>query len=170
MAVVYLSLGSNLADRHETLIQAIREIAILPETVPKKVSAFYRTQPVGNREQPYFINLVLEIKTKLCPTCLLLALQAVEAKLGRIRKERWGPRTVDIDIICYGKRVQNDAFLTLPHPRMAERNFVLIPFSEIAKHYIVPLYNQCVGEILANSTDNSRVKRESQIVLAQILQ
>jgi 2-amino-4-hydroxy-6-hydroxymethyldihydropteridine diphosphokinase len=157
--LAYLSLGSNLANRRERIQQAIREISFLPETEIKKISSLYRTQPVGLLEQPCFYNLVLEINTKLCPTCLLLALQAVESQSGRVRTVRWGPRTIDIDILSYGKLVQNNAFLILPHPRMAERNFVLIPFNEIAKDYIVPQYNQTVGEILARTADQSWVKK-----------
>jgi 2-amino-4-hydroxy-6-hydroxymethyldihydropteridine diphosphokinase len=122
---------------------------------------------VGLSDQPDFLNLVLEIETRLCPTCLLLALQAIESKLGRVRTVRWGPRTIDIDILSIGKRVRNLAFLTLPHPRLAERNFVLIPFNEIAKNYIVPQFNQTVGEILRYTADQSWVKLESKIALAE---
>ena len=168
MEVVYLSLGSNLADRRLALIRAMREISSLPETEVLKISSLYRTQPVGFHAQPSFLNLVLEIKTKLCPTCLLLALQAVESKLGRIRGERWGPRVIDIDMISFGTLVQNTAILELPHPRMAERNFVLIPLNEIAENYIVPGYNRTVGEILAGTVDKSWVKREAGIDLADI--
>ena len=168
-AVVYLSLGANLANQRGVLIQAIREIFMLPETEVKKVSSLYRTQPVGFQEQPFFLNLVLEINTKLCSTCLLLALQAVETRLGRVRTMRWGPRIVDIDIISYEKRVQNEVFLTIPHPRMADRNFVLIPFNEIAHDYIVPKYNLTVGEILAKAVDRSWVKKETEITLSGII-
>lgn len=166
---VYLALGSNLTNRQEILIQAIREISWLPDTNVRNTSSLYRTQPVGVSEQPEFLNLVLEIETRLCPTCLLLALQAIEAKLGRVRTVRWGPRTIDIDILSYGKLVQNHAFLTLPHPRLAERNFVLVPFAEIAKNYIVPQFNQTVSELLRRTADQSWVKPEGKIFIAEII-
>lgn len=129
---VFFSLGSNIEPKAERLAQARSELAKLPTTEITDVSSLYRTAPVGRTDQDWFLNQVVRGRTQLPPDDLLERALAIEAALGRVRHERWGPRTIDIDILLYGEHVQNDPTLTLPHPRMTERAFVLVPLAELA--------------------------------------
>lgn len=126
----YLALGSNLGDRFTLLVQAVRELESESVRVTQ-LSSIYETEPQGKVDQPHFLNAVAEIQTALEPAALLAYTQSVEAHLGRVRIERWGPRTVDIDLILFEGVTSSDPVLTLPHPRAAERAFVLIPLLEI---------------------------------------
>lgn len=130
MTFAYLSLGSNLGQRVENLAAAVRKLDS-PHTKVTRVSSVYETAPQGKTDQPNFLNIAVEVDTELGPKELLRHVQAVELALGRVRKERWGPRVIDLDIVLYGDLVSFDEELTLPHPRMQERAFVLIPVLEI---------------------------------------
>ena len=132
MAQVFLGLGSNLGDRASTISKAIQELSALPDTTVVRSSNLYETEPWGNYDQPAFLNAVIEIATQMEPHELLRNALAIEARLGRVREERWGPRTIDIDILLYDNLVMDDPTLTIPHPRMHERRFVLVPLLEIA--------------------------------------
>jgi len=134
----YLSLGSNLGDRAFYLSEAIRLLADNSAISIVQKSAVYETKPWGKLDQPDFWNQVICIETNLAPLELLKVCQDVENELGRKRSERWGPRTVDIDILTYDNIVRADDVLTLPHPRMEEREFVLAPLREIAPSLILP--------------------------------
>jgi 2-amino-4-hydroxy-6-hydroxymethyldihydropteridine diphosphokinase len=137
-ASVYLSLGSNLGQRADYLNQALQRIAATEEIDVIRCSSVYETDPVGYTEQPSFLNQVVQVETTLDPETLLSALQRIEQALGRKREVRWGPRTIDIDILLYNDiRVQTEK-LTLPHPRMKERTFVLVPLSEVAPSLMLP--------------------------------
>jgi len=129
--ITYLSLGSNLGDRKEYLDFALEEIKKLSDTEIVKTSAVHETKAWGKTEQPDFLNMAAAVSTKLSPENLLLALQKIEHKAGRKREEKWGPRTLDIDILLYGDITYHSSILTLPHPHMFERNFVMIPLREI---------------------------------------
>ncbi len=129
--LVYLSLGSNLGDRQSYLAKALDQLAANPEVKLTAVSSLYETDPVGDKDQDSFYNCVVELKTSLPAGELLQFCQKIELELGRLRTRRWGPRTIDIDILLYGSLKQDDPDLILPHPRMAERNFVLVPLREI---------------------------------------
>lgn len=129
--LVYLSLGSNLGDRQSYLAKALDQLAANPEVKLTAVSSLYETDPVGDKDQDSFYNCVVELKTSLPAGELLQFCQKIELELGRLRTRRWGPRTIDIDILLYGSLKQDDPNLILPHPRMAERNFVLVPLREI---------------------------------------
>ncbi|MFP5416970.1 MAG: 2-amino-4-hydroxy-6-hydroxymethyldihydropteridine diphosphokinase [Actinomycetes bacterium] len=124
------SLGANLGDTIETLQRAVNLIAITPDVLVTDVSAVYRTAPVGKEDQPEFHNIVLLAETMLSSDVLLDRIHAIEEALGRVREERWGPRTIDIDLVALGERVRTDERLTLPHPRAHERAFVLVPWLE----------------------------------------
>jgi len=130
--VAYLSLGSNLGDRAAMLRRAVDAVAALPGTSVERLSDVYETRPWGPVPQPDFLNLAAAISTTLGPEELLRGLQAIEAALGRVRTVRWGPRTIDVDILLYGDIHMATPELTLPHPRMLERAFVLVPLAEIA--------------------------------------
>jgi 2-amino-4-hydroxy-6-hydroxymethyldihydropteridine diphosphokinase len=127
---VYLSLGSNLGDRLGYLAAAVGRLESEQVRVVK-VSSVYETAPQGKTDQPAFLNLALQVETDLSPEELLAHIHGVERGLGRVRLERWGPRTIDIDILLYGDRVQATEGLVIPHPRMGERAFVLIPLLEL---------------------------------------
>ena len=127
----YLSLGSNMGDRQRFLSVATSLIAAHPDIALEYVSSLYETDPVGYEAQADFYNAAVRIRTTLPPCTLLRFCQSVEHLLGRRRTQRWGPRTLDIDILCYGRLTLQTKHLTLPHPRIAERDFVLIPLREI---------------------------------------
>ncbi len=132
MATAYVSLGSNLGDRTENLRVALQKIGELPSTHLVKSSTFHETNPVGGPPQEKFLNAAARLETELEPHELLDGLQKIEREMGRpIKHERWGPRVIDLDLLTYDNRVLNTPELTLPHPRMQERPFVLIPLDEI---------------------------------------
>lgn len=130
-----VSLGSNLGDRFLNIKKAIESIKNLSETEILKISDFYETEPFGVTEkQPAYINCAIKIKTGLPSEILMGTFLGIESVLGRIRTHRFSPRTIDIDLLAYGKEKQNKKNLILPHPRMLERAFVLIPLSDICKN------------------------------------
>ncbi len=143
MMICYLGLGANLGDKRKNLRQAVEMISRVDGVNLLKVSHFYETEPWGVTNQPNFINAAVKIKTNLQPLPLLDALQDIEYKLGRVRNEHWGARTIDIDILSIDGLTMNSERLKLPHPYMFERDFVLIPFSEVSgKAY--PLHGDSV--------------------------
>ncbi len=133
MTRAYVGLGSNLGDREGTIRAAIDA---LPGVVA--VSALRETEPVGPVEQPPFLNGALALETELSPRELLDVLLAVERRLGRERRERWGPRTIDLDLLLYGDRSLDEPGLSLPHPRLHERRFALEPLDELDPELAVP--------------------------------
>ncbi len=135
---VYISLGSNMGDRCANLQQALQSLTRVPDLTLGVVSACYETSPVGYTEQDSFINSVAELRTNLSPLALLEQLQKIENDMGRIRTIRWGPRVIDLDLLLFGQETIDLPELTIPHPRMAERLFVLIPLAEIAPELIHP--------------------------------
>ena len=127
---IYLGLGSNVGDRLENLKAAVRELERRDVRIVRS-SRVYETDPVGGPPQPDYLNAVIEVTTDLEPADLLRACLEVEVELGRERGERWGPRTIDVDILTYGAREIEESNLTVPHPRMPERAFVLVPLLEL---------------------------------------
>lgn len=152
---VYLGLGSNLGDREFNLLQAIEQLRLLGDVV--KVSRPYETDPVGYVDQPEFLNAALLLETDLDPWTLLGRLKAVEADLGRVETVRFGPRTIDLDILIFDDLVLSDPELTIPHPRLTERAFVLVPLAEIAPDLVVPGVGLTVRE-LAGRVDGAGVR------------
>lgn len=142
---VYLGLGSNLGNRELNLEKALDFLSERMKVV--KVSSIYDTEPVGNPNQPRFLNLVCEVQTGLSPLGLLIVVKAIENKLGRMPSEPNAPRTVDIDILLYGDKVTDTPQLTIPHPRLHERAFVLVPLSEIASDIVHPVIKKTVKEL-----------------------
>jgi 2-amino-4-hydroxy-6-hydroxymethyldihydropteridine diphosphokinase len=136
----FIALGSNLQQPQQQVQQAFNELASLPKTSLIKHSSLYRTAPVGYDNQPDFINAAAEIETGLAPLELLHALLALESTHGRERPFPNAPRVLDLDLLLYDDMVMNTAELTLPHPRMHERGFVLLPLAEIAPDLIIPKY------------------------------
>ena len=137
MATAYLGIGSNLGERTVNIKEAIKLLGETKGIKVIKASSLIETEPVGGPAQGKYLNGALEIKTDLQPDNLLKALQDIEAKLGRARTVKDGPRTIDIDILLYDKRVVNEKDLIIPHPRMGQRDFVKIPLREIAPEVII---------------------------------
>jgi len=155
--VIYLSLGSNLDDRPANLERAVEA---LPEAGVRVLrhSSIYETEPVGFLAQPWFLNCVIEAETSLPPLRLLAELQAIERKLGSRKPFPNGPRIIDIDVLFYGDVVLHEPGLEIPHPRLAERRFVLVPMAELAPHVRHPVLEATVDELLAATRDQSIVR------------
>jgi 2-amino-4-hydroxy-6-hydroxymethyldihydropteridine diphosphokinase len=148
MTLAYVALGSNLGNPRQQLLDAMDALAKLPGTRLLQRSPLYRTPPWGVLEQPPFINAAVELDTALSPHALLEALLAIEQRAGRVRGERNGPRTLDLDLLHVDGVRLDDPQLTLPHPRMAERAFVLLPLCDIAPT-LRPYGQASVAELLA---------------------
>jgi|SRR5579883_668428 len=144
-AKVYLGLGSNVGDREGNLKSAIERLPVV------RVSPIYETEPVDYTDQPWFLNLVVEIETDLSPRDLLRFTAAIEQDLGRTRDIPKGPRTIDIDILFYGDVVVDEPDLQIPHPRIAERRFVLAPLADLAPDFRHPVTHRTVREMLAEA-------------------
>jgi 2-amino-4-hydroxy-6-hydroxymethyldihydropteridine diphosphokinase len=142
---VYLGLGTNIGDRKKHLQDAID--SFFPNITCGKLSSIYETKPIGYTEQTDFLNQVVMAETKLSPLSLLNQLKAIESKMGRKPTFRFGPRAIDIDILFFDDLVQQSPRLTIPHPRLHERAFVLVPLAEIAPRFIHPLLKKRVIDI-----------------------
>ena len=139
MSRAYVGLGANLGDREATIRRALALLDADPELEVVAVSALRETDPVGYVEQPRFLNGVAAVETELAPRELIARLLAVERALGRTRGgPRWGPRTIDLDLLGHGSEVVNEPGVTVPHPRLAERRFVLEPLAELEPGLVVP--------------------------------
>ena len=143
---IYLGLGGNMGDTQGALDAAIEQMACEALRVTR-CSSVYRTKPVSDIVQDDYLNCVVEAETTLSPRELMAHLLRIEAGLGRERGARWGPRTMDIDVLVYGEVVSDDAEIILPHPRMQERLFVLVPFCELNPNYVHPLLRERVIDL-----------------------
>lgn len=153
MVKAYLGLGSNIGDRAHQLQQAIRIIDQYQYIDVTSISPIYETEPVGYTDQPQFLNLCIEIETTLNPQELLKRCLETEEALHRVRKIRWGPRTLDVDVLLYGNEIIEEDNLIIPHPRMTERAFVLIPLNDIASKHIEPRSQKLIENlVIADST------------------
>ncbi|WP_295806579.1 2-amino-4-hydroxy-6-hydroxymethyldihydropteridine diphosphokinase [uncultured Nitratireductor sp.] len=153
---VYLGLGGNIGEPRRAMQMVLRALDARPDTAVVTVSSLYRTPPWGKLDQPDFLNAVALVRTSLDPRALLEQCLTIERALKRVRAERWGPRSIDVDILLYGTRTVDDEGLTIPHPRMSERAFVLAPLAEIAPALEIAGRNV---ETLLESLDRSGVER-----------
>ena len=158
MKRVFLSLGSNLGNRPGNLKKALEELAAAGVEI-RRISSFYRTEPVDYKQQPWFVNCVAEAATELLPMQLLSAVQRVERNLGRRPGINKGPRKIDIDILLYDNVVVHSATLNIPHASMAERRFVLVPLRELEAGLRHPITERTVTEMLSETADTSAVIR-----------
>jgi 2-amino-4-hydroxy-6-hydroxymethyldihydropteridine diphosphokinase len=156
---IYLSLGSNLGDRAANLREAIQKLADLGNVVG--VSSFYETEPVELTAQPWFLNCAVKLDTEKMPRQLISAILSVEQSMGRQRKQKKGPRTIDIDILLFGSSVIEIPSLTIPHPKLHERRFVLEPLAEIAPDARHPIFKRSMRELRDALPPGQTVKRLS---------
>lgn len=152
---VFIGLGSNLGNRTENCLAAIEHLSDF--TIIKSVSSFYETEPVGNEDQPRFINAVAKVNTLLSPLNLLNSLKTIEGQLGREKNERWGPRTIDLDILIYEDFVLDSQELTIPHKELINRRFMMEPLCEIEPWLEHPTLNKTMSTILKELQDDREV-------------
>jgi 2-amino-4-hydroxy-6-hydroxymethyldihydropteridine diphosphokinase len=158
---VYLSLGSNLGDRAAQIEKALSRLGEKCVRIVKR-SSFYETEPVEFLDQGWFLNIVVEAEAELTPSELLNVILDVEKELGRERIIKSGPRTIDIDILLFDANTIHTEELEIPHPRMTERKFVLVPIAEIAPELRHPISGLTMSELLAATKDRSQVRRVQQ--------
>ena len=157
MKTIYLSLGSNIGDRAKNIAKAIEALGARGVGVTKE-SSLYETEPVELREQAWFLNSVVKAEMDLMPQQLMRALLAIEREMGRTRRVPKGPRLIDMDILLFGSSVVRTPELEIPHPRMAERRFVLLPLAEIAPAARHPVFRKTIAELLSETPDRSEVR------------
>ena len=156
MKRAFIGVGSNMGDRAGNCLEAFRRLGRLPETVLAGHSELYLTQPQGKEDQEWFVNGVALLETGLTAGELLDRLMDVEQAMGRVRNERWGPRVVDLDILLYGNGVIREPGLTVPHPRMHERRFVLVPMVQMAPDLAHPVLGLSMRELLGQLPDEGQ--------------
>jgi 2-amino-4-hydroxy-6-hydroxymethyldihydropteridine diphosphokinase len=156
---VYLGLGSNLGDRERTILKALVELDQLEATQVVRVSSLYDTEPVGEVDQPRFLNAVALVETGFGPRQLLWNLKLVERRLGRTRARRWGPRAIDIDILVYDDLVVDEPDLEIPHRELRHRAFVLVPLAELASELVLPTTGESVSDLLRALGPKGSVRR-----------
>jgi len=157
MATIYLSLGSNKGDREKFIARAIEALGACGVSVTRK-SSLYETEPVETSSKGWFLNCVVEAQTDLLPPQLMHRLLDIERALGRRRRVPRGPRFIDMDILLYEDRVVSSEQLEIPHPRMAERRFVLVPFAEIGPKVRHPVFRKTIAKLLEETPDRSEVR------------
>ena len=156
--IAYLSIGSNMGDRLETFRRAFEILGNNPQIDLLSCSSLYETDPVGYTEQDCFLNAVIKVQTTLNPEELLKTCMDVEQELGRKREKRWGPRTLDLDILLYNHENIESEILSVPHPRMHERGFVIIPLMELTPEIRLPNIDESLSELLEKSSDKKGVR------------
>lgn len=154
---VFLGLGSNVGQREKFLNQAAAELKKVRDTKVVWASSVYETGPVGKTDQPNFLNAAVEIETTLQPKELFGEVKMIETRLGRTTTEQWGPREIDVDILLYDGFVFGDEEVTVPHPEMERRKFVLIPLKEIAPELVHPVSGMTMEELVAECKDEGKI-------------
>ena len=160
----YIGLGSNLGDREAQIRLALDELARLPVSRLVRASSLYDSEPIGDIEQPNFLNAVAELETELSARQLLWNLLLIERRLGRTRTRRWGPRTIDLDLLLYGQRVVDEPSLQVPHPELTRRSFVLVPMVELDALLVHPVTGETLTAHLTSLKTRPPVKRGSRLL------
>ncbi len=159
MKTAYIGIGSNIGDKYLNGLEAVKRIDQIPGCKVTRCSDWYSTKPVGVEGQDWYINGVVSVSVDISARKLLKELQALEKNMGRVRRERWGPRTIDLDVLLYGREVINDDSLEVPHPRLHLRKFVLVPLAQIAPDLQHPVLKRSMSDLLAE------LKEDEQIVV-----
>jgi len=157
--MAYIGIGSNLGTPLENCQRSLALLEKQPKIEINARSSFYETEPVGPKDQNWFLNTVAEVTTELEPIALLGALLAIESVMGRIRNEKWGPRIIDLDLLLYEDRVLKTDCLEIPHPEMTQRRFVLAPLAELAPDLVHPLENKTIQQLLSELPVDKKVVR-----------
>jgi len=160
---VFVGLGSNLGEREAMIRLALEALSRLPGTRLVKASSLYDTEPVGEVDQPNFLNAVAQLDTELTARQLLWNLLLIEKRLGRVRTQRWGPRTIDLDLLLYGSLVLDEPELTVPHPELTARSFVLVPLVELDPLLVHPVTGETLLHHLSRLNTRPPVKRGSRL-------
>ncbi len=160
----FVGLGSNLGEREAMIKAALEELARLPGTTLERASSLYDTEPVGDSEQPNFLNAVAQLETGLTARQLLWNLLLIEKRLGRVRTRRWGPRSIDLDLLLYGDEVLDEPDLRVPHPELLRRSFVLVPLVELDPLVVHPVTGETLLAHLSRlPSTRPPVKRGSRL-------
>jgi len=163
-SIAYIGIGSNLGDKVLQCQRAVQEILKIDRHRLLAQSSLYKSLPLGYTDQDWFVNGVIEIETDLEPLPLLQELKSIEERFGRRQTFRWGPRVIDLDILFYGERKVREALLEIPHPRLHERQFVLIPLAEIAPDFVHPVLGKTIRELLENFPHDQGVEKISGLL------
>lgn len=158
---VFIGFGSNVGDRVDFCDRAVTLLSLLPHSRLKGVSLLYESEPVRGETDPregWFLNGVVQIETDITPQSLLATLQEIERSLGRDEDNRSGPRTIDLDILFYGERIIKEPGVTIPHPRLHDRRFVLMPLNELDPFWVHPVLKQSVARLLEQVKDHTQVQ------------
>jgi 2-amino-4-hydroxy-6-hydroxymethyldihydropteridine diphosphokinase len=158
---VFIGFGSNVGDRLDFCDRAVTLLGLLPHSQVVGVSLLYETEPVYDHAQPgegWFLNGVVQIETDITPRSLLAVLREIERSLGRDDDDRSGPRTIDLDILFYGQRIIDESDIVVPHPRLHQRRFVLMPLSELDPLWVHPTLHRTINQLLAEVKDQSEVR------------
>jgi 2-amino-4-hydroxy-6-hydroxymethyldihydropteridine diphosphokinase len=156
--ISFIGIGSNQGDPLARCLEALEGMAAIEGCKILRGSSFYRTEPVGFLEQEWFVNAVIEMRTALSVQVLMKELQAIEARMGRQKQLKWGPRIIDLDILLYGQEVISDGSLTIPHPELHKRRFALEPLYEIAPYVIHPAFGVSMAGLMGRLEDTSKVE------------
>ncbi|HSQ59816.1 MAG TPA: 2-amino-4-hydroxy-6-hydroxymethyldihydropteridine diphosphokinase [Acidobacteriota bacterium] len=163
MTKSFVGLGSNLGERELQIRRAVDELAKIPRTTLVRVSSLYDTDPVGEVEQPAFLNAVAWLETELNPRELLWNLLLIEQRMGRVRAQKWGPRMIDLDLLFHGTTVLEEADLVVPHPEAHKRAFVLAPLVELDPDFVHPVTNEAVAKTLRRLPPRHAVRKGGRI-------
>ena len=161
---VFVGLGSNLGEREEMIRSALAELAKVPHTALVRASSLYDTEPLGEVEQPNFLNAVGQLDTALTARQLLWNLQLVELRLGRVRNQKWGPRTIDLDLLLYGGQLIDEPDLKVPHPELGQRSFVLVPLLELDPLLVHPATGETLLALLKKLDARPPIKRGTRLL------
>jgi 2-amino-4-hydroxy-6-hydroxymethyldihydropteridine diphosphokinase len=159
MSKVLVGVGSNLGDREFLIRKAVEAMRDLPRTLVVRVSSLYDTDPVGEVDQPAFLNAVVWLETTLLPRELLWQLLLIEKRMGRVRSQRWGPRPIDLDLLFYDDRTIEEPDLTVPHPEATSRAFVLMPLLELDPEFVHPITGESIKKLIKRLPPNPPVRK-----------
>jgi len=159
----FIGLGSNLGEREAMIRLALDDLARLPDTRLVRASSLYDTEPAGEVDQPNFLNAVAQIETELTARQLLWNLLLIEKRLGRVRTQKWGPRTIDLDLLLYGSLIVEEPDLVVPHPELTRRSFVLVPLVELDPLLVHPGTGDTLLNHLSRLTTRPPIKRGTRL-------